>query len=116
MNKAARAIRPHEEPFTWKTDPEWERGSWLFKQFEDAGFGNKTSVRPVQGRMEAASVEELAGNMMLFKGMFYKGYSDEELKRVEEVLTDELRKLDAFEETEHDVGVKMFAWVAIAEK
>ena len=37
------------------------------RNVEDAGFGHKAAVKSVEGRMQAGSLEELVGNMMLFK-------------------------------------------------
>jgi len=37
------------------------------RNMEDAGFGHKVVVRSVDGRVQAGSLEELVGNMMLFK-------------------------------------------------
>lgn len=37
------------------------------KQLEEAGFGNKVQVKSVGGRIEAASLDQLVSNMMLFK-------------------------------------------------
>lgn len=38
---------------------------------EEAGFRNKVQVKSVVGRMEALTLEELVGNMMLFKDSTY---------------------------------------------
>jgi hypothetical protein len=48
--------------------------------------------------------------------VFYKGYNEEELTRLEEALKEEIRKLPDFEETEKDVGIKMVAWIGFAFK
>jgi hypothetical protein len=48
--------------------------------------------------------------------VFFKGYSEEELAKVEKALKEEVRKLPQFEETETDVGIKMVAWVGFAWK
>lgn len=48
--------------------------------------------------------------------MFYKGYSEQELLRLEKALKEEVSKLPAFEQTEKDVGIKMVAWVTFAWK
>jgi len=85
------------------------------KQLSEAGFGNKVEMRLVEGCAEAATVEELAGNMMLFKDMFMKGWEEQELERAEVVLREELRALEGFFE-EGRVGVKMVAWVGMAQK
>jgi hypothetical protein len=37
------------------------------RNMEDAGFGHKVAVKSVEGRVQAGSLEELVGNMMLFK-------------------------------------------------
>jgi len=68
------------------------------------------------GKIEAGSLEELASNLMLFKDIFFKGYTDEEIKTLPAILGEELRKLDSFEETEGHVQVKMTAWVGTAWK
>lgn len=48
--------------------------------------------------------------------VFYKGYSEEELAKLEDALKEEIRKLPEFEETEKDVGIKMVAWIGFAWK
>jgi hypothetical protein len=48
--------------------------------------------------------------------VFYKGYSREELVRVEKALGEEIRRLPAFEQTDRDVGIKMVAWIGYAWK
>lgn len=85
-------------------------------QFENAGFKNHVSVKPVPDRMEAGSVEEMVENLMLGKDMFCKGYSEQEVEGLRSVLGGEIEKLEAFERTEWDVGIAMEAWVAVAWK
>jgi hypothetical protein len=80
-----------------------------------AGFG-KVEVKSVVGRMEAGSLDELVGNMMLGKDMFFKGYSDEELEMLPGILKTEVRGLEAFDEGAWGVGIKMVAWVGMAWK
>jgi hypothetical protein len=86
------------------------------RQLEDAGFGNCVTVKRVEGRMEAANLEELVDNMMGVKDMFYKGYSQEEVKRLPAVLKEKIRNLKAYDEKEESVGIKMVAWVGFAWK
>ena len=86
------------------------------KQLEDAGFGNAVQVKSMDSRIEAASIDELVANMLLFKDMFYKGYTDEEVARLPGILTEELRKLPHFEESDESARVNMVAWVGMAWK
>ena len=51
------------------------------------------------------------GNMMMFKDMFYKGYSEEELVKCREVLAEELSKLEEYREVERGVEIGNWAWV-----
>ena len=85
-------------------------------QFESTDFKHNVSVKPVPGRMEAGSLDEMVANLMLGKDMFFKDYSEEELRKVTEILGEEVEKLEAFERTETDVGVGMVAWAAVAMK
>lgn len=66
--------------------------------------------------MEAENLDQMVENLLHLKGMFYKGYTEEEVARLPSVLKEEVKKLTAFEETEKDVGIKMVAWVAYASK
>lgn len=86
------------------------------KQLEDAGFGNRVTVKRVEGRMEARSLDELVENLMGAKDMFYKGYSEEEIARLPEMLKQEVKKLEAYEEREGSVGINMVAWAGFAWK
>jgi hypothetical protein len=86
------------------------------RQLGDAGFGNRVTVKRVEGRMEAANLEELVHNMMGVKDMFYKGYSEEEVTRLPGVLKEKVRNLKAYDEREESVGIKMVAWVGFAWK
>ena len=86
------------------------------KQLEDAGFGNRVTVKRVEGLMEARSLDGLVENLMGVKDMFYKGYSEEEVARLPDVLKEEVKKLEAFEENEGGVGIKMVAWAGFAWK
>lgn len=86
------------------------------KQLEDAGFGNRVTVKRVEGCMEAGTLDELVDNLMGAKDMFYKGYSEEEVARLPGVLKEEVKKLEAYGERKGSVGIKMVAWVAFAWK
>lgn len=66
--------------------------------------------------LEARTLDELVENLLLFKDMFYKGYSEEEVKRLPGVLGEELRKLETFSEAEGRVAVEMIAWVGFGWK
>ncbi|PMD59108.1 S-adenosyl-L-methionine-dependent methyltransferase [Hyaloscypha bicolor E] len=116
LEAAALRIRPTEKPYSWDVPEEWARGSWLMKRLEDAGFGNRVTVKRVEGRMEAGSLEKLVDNLMGVKDMFYKGYSEEELARLTGVLKEEVKELEAYDEREGSVGVEMVAWVGFAWK
>ncbi|KAE9370500.1 S-adenosyl-L-methionine-dependent methyltransferase [Stipitochalara longipes BDJ] len=116
LEAAALRIRPSEKPFSWDIPEEYGRGSWLMKQLEDAGFGNRVTVKRVEGRMEAGSLDELVDNLMGAKDMFYKGYSEEEVARLPEMLKEEVKKLEAYEERKGSVGIKMVAWAGYAWK
>ena len=72
--------------------PEYMRGSWLLAELEDGGFGNNAEVRPFLTYTSAGSLDELVGNMMLAKQMFFRGYSDEELERAKKLFREELRR------------------------
>lgn len=63
---------------------------------------------------DAALQRRLLISMFLL--VFYKGYSEEELARLEKALKEEIRKLPEFEETGKDVGIKMVAWIGFAWK
>jgi len=86
------------------------------KQLEDAGWGNRVTVKSVEGRMEAENLEELVDNLMGVKDMFYKGYSEEEVAKLPDVLKEEMKKLEAYDEREGSVGIRMVAWVGFAWK
>jgi hypothetical protein len=86
------------------------------KRLEDAGFGNRVTVKRVEGRMEAGSLEELVDNLMGVKDMFYKGYSEEEVARLTGVLKEEVKELEAYDGREGNVGIEMVAWVGSAWK
>lgn len=116
FEKTARRIRPNEEPFSWNTPPEWDHGWFLMKHLEEAGFGYKVEVKSVVSQVEAGSLEELVSNMLLFKGMFFKGYTEEEDAQLPVVLAEEIRELEAFEEEEGCASIKMVAWVGLAWK
>jgi hypothetical protein len=86
------------------------------KQLEDAGFGNRVTMKRVEGRMEAASLENLVDNLMGVKDMFYKGYSEEEVARLLGVVKEEVKNLEAYDEREGSGGIKMGAWAGFAWK
>ncbi|KAF4617030.1 hypothetical protein G7Y89_g15119 [Cudoniella acicularis] len=116
--KTARAVRPHEEPQTLMAlGPEILRGSWLMRQMEEGGFENNVEVRPSATFTSASSLEELVDNMMLAKGMFFGGYTDEELVEAKGILGEELKRLRTFE-VDGDGGVRigMKAWIGIGWK
>ena len=74
-------------------------------------------MKSTKTRAEASSLEELVGNMLLFKDMVFKGYSGEEAERLPTVLGEEIKKLETFEEDEDGgAGITMVAWVAVAWK
>jgi hypothetical protein len=116
MEAAALRIRPDEKPYKWEVPGDWNRGSWLVRELENAGFGHHVSVKSVDSAIVAADLDGLVSNMMLFKNMFYKGYTDEEIARLEVVLKEELRKLPNFEESGEFARVNMLAWVGVAWK
>ena len=66
--------------------------------------------------MEAGSLEELVDNLMGAKDMFYRGYSEEEVAKLPGVLKEEVKKLEAYDERDGSVGIKMVAWVGFAWK
>lgn len=86
------------------------------QKLEEAGFGSRVTLKSVKSAAEAPSLDELVGNMLLFKDMFFKGYSEEEQERLPGVLREELARLDAFEESVEKAKVEMVAWVACAWK
>jgi len=43
----AKRIRPDEEAYSWNIPAEWDRGWWLMKQLDVAGFGNRVEVKSV---------------------------------------------------------------------
>lgn len=92
------------------------RASWLATALEEGGFGNNIEVRPCVTYTSAKSMEELVSNMMLAKGIFFGGYSDEELRRAQPIFGRELRALRTFEEGEWGVRVGMKAWIGVGWK
>ncbi len=115
--KAARAVRPHEEPMQLMAlRPNMMRASWLAAQLEDGGFGNNVEVRPCVTYTEAGSLDELVENMMLAKQMFFAGYDDEELESAKLNFKKELRKLRTFEEVDGGVRIGMKAWIGVGWK
>ena len=96
--------------------PDVMRGSWLVTQLEDAGFGNNVELRPFRTHTSAYSLDELVENMMLAKGMFFLGYSEEELGRAKVLLKVQVRKLRTFEEGEGEVRIGMKAFVGVGWK
>ncbi|KAL2075654.1 hypothetical protein VTL71DRAFT_597 [Oculimacula yallundae] len=116
IEATARRIRPNEEPYSWTMHSEWSDAGWLQKTIADAGFGEDVIVKQIDGAVSAESLEELVGNMMCGKEMFFKGYSEEEFARVDEVLGEELKRLEAFYENNDGVGIRVESWVAFATK
>jgi hypothetical protein len=84
-------IRPNETPFSWKDLKRRDAGWWLMKQLEDARFTPGVEVRSVKGAVSAVSLDGLVSNMMAFKDMFWKGYSEEEIGKAELVLKEQIR-------------------------
>ncbi|TVY65727.1 Glandicoline B O-methyltransferase roqN [Lachnellula suecica] len=113
---ACRRIRPDEKPYSWKSTSGWDKGWWLMQHLEEAGFGHQVEVRSVKGKLSAGSLEELVGNWMLLKGMFFKHYKEDELKRLPAVLAEEARKLPAFKETKEGVEIETVAWIGVGTK
>jgi len=86
------------------------------KHFEDNDFGHHVEVRSVKGTVSAENLEELVSRWMLFKDMWWKDYSEEEVKRLPSVLTNEARKLKQLKETEEGVQIETAAWITVARK
>jgi len=112
----ARHLRPTEKPFSWSAPGEWSQAPWLAEQFKSAGFGDNVEVKTVEGRMEAGSIDEMVENMLFLRDIFYKGFSEDEIEKAAVILKEEIQKLEAFETTERDVGIKMLAHIAYATK
>lgn len=73
LQKSLIRVRPNEKPFSYRDVPKkWLTSEWLHGQLLLAGFG-RVEVTAVEGWMNAASVEELADNILLWKDMFCKG-------------------------------------------
>lgn len=83
---------------------------------EEAGFGNRVEVRSVKGKIEAKTLDEMAENMMFFKDMMFKGYTDEEVARLPGVLKEKLAGLEKFKQTENGVEIEMTAWIGVGWK
>ncbi|KUJ22047.1 S-adenosyl-L-methionine-dependent methyltransferase [Mollisia scopiformis] len=111
-----RTIRPNEEPSAWKIPAEWNKGWWLMKMLDEGGFDADVEVKLVKGGMQASSLDELVENLMYFKDMFFKGYNEEEVKRLLEVMRKEISAAPGYNETNDGVKVEMIAWVGIAVK
>ena len=109
-------IRPNETPYSWKDVKGRDSGSFLMKQLEDAGFTPRVEVRSVTGTVSATSLDELVSNMMLPKDMFWKGYSEEEIKKAEPVLKEQIKGLATYRETEGGVEIGTVAWIGIGWK
>ncbi|KAG4411288.1 hypothetical protein IFR04_015576 [Cadophora malorum] len=108
----ALAIRPDEKPQTLMAlDREVLRGSWLATNMENGGFGNNFEVKPFVTYTMAASLDELADNMMLAKQMFFSGFSEKEISSARSVLREELQKLRTFEIFDGGVRIGMKAWI-----
>ncbi|KAE9367870.1 S-adenosyl-L-methionine-dependent methyltransferase, partial [Stipitochalara longipes BDJ] len=117
FHNSALAIRPNETPDSFMTlAPELLRASWLVRQLEEGGFGNNIEVKPCVTYTTATSLEELTGNMMLAKGMFFSRFTEEEIERVEPILREELGRLRTFERWEGGVRVGMKAWIGVGRK
>ncbi len=95
---------------------EWNKGYWLFQQFEDAGFGLKVTVKPLESLASAKSLEEMTENLLLAQDMFCKGWKEEEIAKLGGVVLEEVRSLKGFEEVDGGVVFKRTAWVAVAQK
>jgi hypothetical protein len=94
----------------------WERGSWLMRLLENAGFRHNVRVVPVQTCTEARSLDELTDNMMIAAPMYLKDMTDMEKAKLRPLLKIELAKLDAFVEDDRGARIGMLAWVGIAWK
>ncbi len=92
-------------------DREVLRGSWLATNMENGGFGNNFEVKPFVTYTMAASLDELADNMMLAKQMFFSGFSEKEISSARSVLREELQKLRTFEIFDGGVRIGMKAWI-----
>jgi hypothetical protein len=90
--------------------------SWLASQFEAGGFNNNIEIRPCVTYTEARDLDELVENMMLAKGMFFSGYSIDELESVKILFKDELQKLRTYEKFEGGVRIGMKAWIGVGWK
>ncbi|KAH8668191.1 S-adenosyl-L-methionine-dependent methyltransferase [Tricladium varicosporioides] len=110
-------IRPDKPHGYWESIPNYHKGHFLLRELEDAGFGYNCSISAVKGGLSAISFDQLVDNMLEFKDMFWKDYSEDEWGRVRGVLGTELRKLEAFKEKgDGSVGVEMIAWVGMGWK
>ncbi|RDL39541.1 Uncharacterized protein BP5553_03881 [Venustampulla echinocandica] len=112
----ALTIRPNEQPYSWDIGGDYCRGFYLMKQLEEAGFGSLVEVKSAKGKVEANSLDELVENMMFFKDMFFKGYDDEELARVPDILKEKVKALEKFKQTEDGVEIEMVAWIGVGWK
>lgn len=83
---------------------------------DEGGFDAQVEVKLVKGGMQAETLDQLVENMMLFKDMFFKSYSDEEVKRLPEVIRKEISASPGYDENDDGVKVEMIAWVGIAVK
>lgn len=98
-------------------DPEILKGSWLFKQLEDGGFGNNVDVRTVTTYTSAKSLDLLVENMMLASPMFFPQYSEEELSKARLLLKEKVQRLRTFEVLEGGgVRIVMKAWIGVGYK
>lgn len=90
--------------------------SWLVKQMEEAGFGNNVAIRPYV-TYTSGGLDELIDNMMLAKGMFFPGFTEEELERVKPIFREELQKCRTFELLgDGTARIGMKAWILSAWK
>ena len=113
----ARTIRPHETPQNkMALSPEVMRGSWLATQLENGGFGNNIEIRSCTTHTTAPDLDNLVNNMMLAEGMFFPGYSEEEVERAKPLLRGELQQVRSFKRANGRVGIGMKAWLGIGWK
>lgn len=83
---------------------------------DEGGFDANVEIKTVEGGMQTTSLDELVENLLFFKDMFFKDYSEEEVKRLPEVIRKEISSLPGYHENENGVGVKMIAWIGVAVK
>lgn len=117
LYNTARLIRPGEAPQTlMAVRPDMLHASWLAFQLQIGGFGKNIEVKQCVTYTSAKNLDDLVENMMLAKGMFFVGYSEEELERAKPILRKELEKLRTFEEADGGVRIGMKAWIGVGWK